>query len=389
KEGDRVEIAGEDYVFTELINKYKGKKAPDVEVSADDRALFLYTGGTTGRSKGAVLLHRNLVANMFQVKSWCTDYTEGKETILGVLPFFHSYGLTTVLNLGLMNGAKLVLQPRFVLADVLKAIDKQKPTLFPGVPTMYVAINNAPDLQKYDVKSIRVCISGAAPLPVEVQKVFEQNTGGKLVEGYGLSETSPVTHANPVYGKRKPGSIGLPVPDTEYKIVDVETGEKDMPVGEIGELCIRGPQVMEGYLNMPDETAESLRDGWFYTGDIAKADEEGYTYIVDRKKDMVIAGGFNIYPRDVEEVLFAHPKIMEAAVAGITDPYRGETLKAYVVLNAGETMTEEEVIDYCKENLAKYKVPKLVEFRKELPKTMIGKVLRRMLKEEEEKKMKE
>ncbi|MCJ7806019.1 MAG: AMP-binding protein, partial [Clostridia bacterium] len=263
-----------------------------------------------------------------------------------------------------------------------------KPTLFPGVPTIYVAINNAPDLQKYDVKSIRVCISGAAPLPVEVQQQFEKITGGKLVEGYGLSETSPVTHANPVYGKRKPGSIGLPVSDTDFKVVDVETGKKEMPIGEIGELCLRGPQVMEGYLNMPEENAQSIRDGWFYTGDIAKVDEDGYTYIVDRKKDMVIAGGFNIYPRDIEEVLYTHPKIMEAAVAGINDAYRGETLKAYIVLKAGETMTEKEVVEYCKINLAAYKIPKLVEFRAELPKTMIGKVLRRILREEEDEKAK-
>ncbi len=386
KEGDRVEIAKEDHIFTGLLSKYAGKEPPAVEVSPFDRAVFLYTGGTTGVSKGAVLQHRNLVANMFQVKAWCTDYQDGKEVALGVLPFFHSYGLTTVLNLGLLNGAKLVLLPRFVLEDVLKTIDKQKPTLFPGVPTIYVAINNAPDLNKYDIKSIRICISGAAPLPVEVQQQFEKNTGGKLVEGFGLSETSPVTHANPVYGVRKPGSIGLPMPDTEYKIVDVETGEKELPIGEIGELCIRGPQVMEGYLNMPEENAQSIRDGWFYTGDIARADEDGYTYIVDRKKDMVIAGGFNIYPRDIEEVLYAHPKIMEAAVAGINDPYRGETLKAYIVLKEGETMTEEEVTEHCKTNLAAYKVPKLVEFRPELPKTMIGKVLRRMLREEEEKK---
>ncbi len=386
KEGDRVEIAKEDHTFTGLLSKYAGKKPPAVEVSPFDRAVFLYTGGTTGVSKGAVLQHRNLVANMFQVKAWCTDYQDGKEVALGVLPFFHSYGLTTILNLGLLNGAKLVLLPRFVLGDVLKTIDKQKPTLFPGVPTIYVAINNAPNLNKYDIKSIRICISGAAPLPVEVQQQFEKNTGGRLVEGFGLSETSPVTHANPVYGVRKPGSIGLPMPDTEYKIVDVETGEKELPIGEIGELCIRGPQVMEGYLNMPEENAQSIRDGWFYTGDIAKADEDGYTYIVDRKKDMVIAGGFNIYPRDIEEVLYTHPKIMEAAVAGINDPYRGETLKAYIVLKEGETMTEEEVTDYCKANLAAYKVPKLVEFRPELPKTMIGKVLRRMLREEEEKK---
>jgi len=386
KEGDRVEIAPEDYKFTDLIKKHEGKKPPAVEVLPEDRAVFLYTGGTTGVSKGAVLQHRNLVANMYQVKSWCTDYQDGKEVALGVLPFFHSYGLTTVLNLGLLSGGKLVLLPRFVLEDVLKTIDKQKPTLFPGVPTIYVAINNAPDLSKYDIKSIRICISGAAPLPVEVQQQFEKNTGGRLVEGYGLSETSPVTHANPVYGKRKPGSIGLPMPDTEYKIVDVETGEKEVPVGEVGELCIKGPQVMEGYLNMPDENAQAIRNGWFYTGDIAKADEEGYTYIVDRKKDMVIAGGFNIYPRDIEEVLYTHPKIMEAAVAGINDPYRGETLKAYIVLKEGESLTEEEVKDYCKANLAAYKVPKLVEFRDELPKTMIGKVLRRMLREEEEKK---
>ena len=386
KEGDRVELAKEDYSFTDLTKKFAGKTPPAVEVLPTDRAVFLYTGGTTGVSKGAVLQHRNLVANCFQVKSWCTDYEDGKEVILGALPFFHSYGLTTVLNLGLLNGAKLVLMPRFVLADALKLIDKQKPTLFPGVPTIYVAINNAPDLNKYDIRSIKVCISGAAPLPVEVQQQFEKNTGGKLVEGYGLSETSPVTHANPVYGVRKPGSIGLPMPDTDFKIVDVETGEKEMPIGEIGELCVRGPQVMDGYLNMPVENAQSLRDGWFYTGDIAKVDEDGYTYIVDRKKDMVIAGGYNIYPRDIEEVLYTHPKILEAAVAGINDAYRGETLKAYIVLKEGETMTEDEVKEYCKANLASYKVPKQYEFRAELPKTMIGKVLRRVLREEEEKK---
>jgi len=389
KEGDRVSLRPGDYSLLELLKKYSGKKPPALEVKPEDRAIFLYTGGTTGVSKGAVLRHSNLVANMFQVKAWCTDYQDGKEIALGVLPFFHSYGLTTVLNLGLLNGGKLVLLPRFVLGDVLKTIDKQKPTLFPGVPTIYVAINNAPDLHKYDIKSIRICISGAAPLPVEVQQQFEKNTGGRLVEGFGLSETSPVTHANPVYGKRKPGSIGLPMPDTEYKIVDVETGKQELPIGEVGELCLRGPQVMEGYLNMPEETAQSIRDDWFYTGDIARADEEGYVFIVDRKKDMVIAGGFNIYPRDIEEVLYTHPKIMEAAVAGINDPYRGETLKAYIVLKEGETMTEEEAIEHCKTNLAVYKVPKLIEFRDELPKTVIGKVLRRMLREEEEAKIRQ
>lgn len=386
KEGDRVKVAAEDYLFLDLMKEYRGKKAEPVEISTEDRAVFMYTGGSTGVSKGAVLQHRNMLANALQVKAWCSDLEEGEEAFLAVLPFFHSYGMTTVMNAPLFTGCKVVMQPRFVLDDVLKVIDKERPTLFPGVPTMYVAINNAPDLDKHDIKSIRVCISGAAPLPIEVQQQFEKNTGGKLVEGYGLSEASPVTHANPIYGKSIIGSIGLPFPDTEVKIMDIETGEKEMAIGEVGEMCVRGPQVMECYHNMPDETKHSLRDGWLYTGDIGKLDEAGYTYIVDRKKDMVIAGGYNIYPRDIEEVLFTHPKVLEAAVAGIIDPYRGETLKAYVVLKEGESLTEEEVIEFCKENLAAYKVPKLVEFREELPKTMVGKVLRRVLKEEEEKK---
>ena len=386
KEGDRAKLSAEDYAFLDLINAKKGQTPKPVEVLPEDRAVFMYTGGSTGVSKGAVLQHRNLLANALQVRHWCADLQEGKEVVLAVLPFFHSYGMTTVLNMPLFFGCKSVMLPRFVLEDVLKTINKEKPTLFPGVPTMYVAINNAPNLHKYDVKSIRICISGAAPLPVEVQRQFEANSGGKLVEGYGLSEASPVTHCNPIYGKSVIGSIGLPFPDTEIKIVDIETGEKEMPIGEVGEMCVRGPQVMECYHNMPDETKHSLRDGWLYTGDIAKMDEDGFTYIVDRKKDMVIAGGYNIYPRDIEEVLFTHPKILEAAVAGIRDPYRGETLKAYVVLKEGETLTEEEVIEFCKANLAAYKVPKLVEFRKELPKTMVGKILRRVLREEEEKK---
>jgi long-chain acyl-CoA synthetase len=386
KEGDRVDLAASDHSFMGLMKAYAGKKARPVKVSPEDRAIFMYTGGSTGVSKGAVLQHRNLLANALQVKAWCSDLEEGKEIFLAVLPFFHSYGMTTVMNTPLFSGNKIVMLPRFVLADVLKTIDKEKPTLFPGVPTMYVAINNAPDLAKHDIKSVRVCISGAAPLPVEVQKQFEKNTGGKLVEGYGLSEASPVTHANPIYGKSIIGSIGLPFPDTEVKIVDLETGKEVLPIGEVGEMCVRGPQVMECYHNMPEETANSLRDGWLYTGDIGRLDEDGYTYIVDRKKDMVIAGGYNIYPRDIEEVLFTHPKIVEAAVAGVMDPYRGETLKAYVVLKEGESLTEAEVIQYCKDNLAAYKVPKLVEFREELPKTMVGKVLRRVLREEEEKK---
>ncbi|NLA05486.1 MAG: long-chain fatty acid--CoA ligase [Firmicutes bacterium] len=386
KEGDRVKVAADDYLFLDLIKAHHGEKPQPVKVLPTDRAIYMYTGGSTGVAKGAVLHHRNLLANALQVKAWCTDFTEGEEVLLAVLPFFHSYGMTIAMNMPLFSGSKVVLLPRFVLADVLKTIDKEKPTLFPGVPTMYVAINNAPELQKHDIKSVRICISGAAPLPVEVQRQFEKITGGKLIEGYGLSEASPITHANPVYGKSMAGSIGLPFPDTEVKIMDIETGEKELPIGEVGEMCIRGPQVMECYHNMPEETKQCLRGDWLYTGDIAKLDEEGYTYIVDRKKDMVIAGGYNIYPRDIEEVLFTHPKILEAAVAGIMDPYRGETLKAYIVLKEGEQMTEEEVIDFCRDSLAAYKVPKLVEFRAELPKTMVGKVLRRILREEEDKK---
>lgn len=388
-EGDSVKIETGDYSFASLMKEYGGKQAQPVEVLPEDRAAFMYTGGATGVSKGAILQHRHLLANALQLKAWAVDLKNGEEIFLSVLPLYHSYGLTLALNLPVLTGNKMVLLPRFELRSVLQTIDREKPTRFPGVPTMYVAINNAPDLHEYDLSSIKVCNSGAAPLPVKVQEEFEKITGGKLTEGYGLSEASPVTHSNPIYGKNVPGSIGLPIPDTEMKIVDIETGDTELPIGESGELCVRGPQVMEGYLNMPEETAQSLRDGWLYTGDIAKVDEEGYTYIVDRKKDMVIAGGYNIFPRDIEEVLYTHPKIKEAAVAGISDPYRGETLKAYVVLKEGETLTEEEVIEFCKENLAAYKVPKLVEFRTELPKTMVGKILRRALREEEEKKTKE
>lgn len=389
KEGDKVDLKPGDYWLQDLLKKYSAQSPPKAEVDTESAACFLYTGGTTGVSKGAILTHKNLVANALQTKSWLTDFQEGKEVVLAVLPFFHSYGMTTCLNLGLTGGGTLILVPRFDLNEILKLIDKEKPTLFPGVPTMYVAIINSPEINKYNLKSIKACISGAAPLPVEVQTRFEKITGGRLVEGYGLSEASPVTHANPIYGKRKAGSIGLPFPSTDAKIVDPEDPDKELEIGESGELVVKGPQVMKGYLNMPEETEKVLRNGWLHTGDIAKMDDEGYFYIIDRKKDMVIAGGYNIFPREIEEVLYAHEKIKEAAVAGIPDPYRGETIKAYIVLKEGETMTEEEVIEYCAQNMAKYKVPKLVEFRTELPKTLVGKVLRRVLVEEELAKQKQ
>jgi long-chain acyl-CoA synthetase len=389
KEGDRVKLDPGDYWLRDLLKRHRRHPLPQVEESLDKPACYMYTGGTTGVPKGAVLSHGNILANALQAKAWLSKYDEGKEIMLGVLPFFHSYGMSISMNLALVTKAKLITVPRFQIGEILKLIHKERPTLFPGVPSMYVAINNAPDVHKYDLSSIKVCISGAAPLPVEVQKQFEKITnGGRLREGYGLTETSPVTHCNPIFGENRPGSIGLPFPGTVAKIVDLDDPSKEMPIGERGQLAIKGPQVMQGYLNREDETAAIFHDGFILTGDIAMMDEDGYFYIVDRKKDMVIAGGYNIFPREIEEVLYAHEKIKEVCVAGVPHSYRGETIKAYIVLKDGVTMTEEEVIEYCKANLARYKVPTLVEFRKELPKTMVGKILRRMLVEEELAKLK-
>jgi long-chain acyl-CoA synthetase len=333
-----------------------------------------------------MLTHRNLVCNTIQCSLWFPKAERGKETVLSVLPFFHSYGMTTAMNYPIYTGATMVLFPRFErdkLGHFLKDIEKIRPTVFPGVPAMYQAIINFPEVRNHDLSSIKFCISGAAPLPVEVCEVFEEITGGKLVEGYGLTEASPVTHGNPLFGKRKVGSIGLPFSDTDCQIANLETGEGPLPADEPGELRIKGPQVMKGYWNNPDETAKCLKDGWLYTGDVAKMDEEGYFYIVDRKKDMIITGGFNVYPRDIDEVLFKHPKVKDAVAVGIPDPYLGEAVKAFVVLKEGETVSEEDIIGFCRERLAKYSVPKMVEFREELPKTMIGKVLRKALREEE------
>ncbi|MDI7274480.1 MAG: long-chain fatty acid--CoA ligase [Anaerolineae bacterium] len=384
KEGHRVDISKDasarwlPYFLATAPGMPKG-----VEIGLDDTAVLLYTGGTTGVPKAAELSHRNIMVNAVQTGVWF-GAKEGEETILAALPLSHSYGMTTAMNFPVYAGATMLLiaNPRDI-HDVLENIQRFKPTAYPGVPTMYVAINNHPKVSEYNLSSIKACISGGAPLPVEVQKRFQEITGARLVEGYGLSETSPVTHANPIYGENRIGTIGLPWPDTEARIVDVETGTREMPVGETGELAIRGPQVMKGYWNRPDETALVLREGWLYTGDIARMDADGYFQIVDRKKDMIIAGGFNIYPRDIEEVLYEHPKIKEAVAVGLPDPHRGETVKVYVVLKEGETATEEEIIEYCRGKMARFKVPTAVEFRPELPKTMVGKILRRVLREEE------
>jgi long-chain acyl-CoA synthetase len=387
KEGDRVRLEPDDFWLLDLLKRYRRQRLPEVKEDLQNPACYMYTGGTTGVPKGAILTHANILANALQAKAWLTDYEEGKEIMLGVLPFFHSYGMSIALNLSLVIKGTLITVPQFIIKDILGLIHKERPTLFPGVPTMYVAINNAPDVEKYDLSSIKVCISGAAPLPVEVQKQFEKITrGGRLREGYGLTETSPVTHCNPIYGENRPGSIGLPFPGVDAKIVDLEDPSREMPVGERGQLAVKGPQVMKGYLNRDEDNKNIFHDGFILTGDIAIMDEDGYFYIVDRQKDMVIAGGYNIFPREIEEVLYTHEKVKEACVAGVPHEYRGETIKAYIVLKDGVSMTEEDVIAFCRENLTKYKVPKIVEFRDELPKTMVGKILRRMLVEEEEAK---
>jgi long-chain acyl-CoA synthetase len=381
-----VPAAPDVFFFSELLSRYPANP-PAVPLSPDDVALFQYTGGTTGLPKAAMLTHRNLVSNVTQVNAWVADGRPGAEKIMAAIPFFHVYGMTTALLYGVRLGAEIVAVPNPRPIDgVMRAIAQERCTIFPGVPAMYIGIINHKDLKQYDLRSIRVCVSGSAPLPLQVQETFEALTGGRLVEGYGLSETSPLTHGNPVRGKRKVGSIGVPFPDTEAKIVDLETGASLPFDGETrGELCVRGPQVMKGYWNRPEESAEALQpDGWLHTGDICTVDAEGYFYVVDRKKDMINASGFKVLPREVEEVLFSHPKVMEAVVAGIPNSERGDdTVKAYLVLKPGESATADEIRAFCKGQLAAYKVPREVEFRAELPKTTVGKVLRRQLVEEE------
>lgn len=347
----------------------------------DDLALLQYTGGTTGVAKGAMLSHRNLLSNAYQCLVWNEEPLETKHITLCVAPFFHVYGLTVEMNLTILAGSTMVLLPRFTVKDTLDAIEKYKPDLFPGVPTLYLALAREVEQRKRDLSSIRVCISGSAPLPAEVQRRFEAISGAKVVEGYGLTEASPVTHCNPVYGERRVGTIGLPVSNTDARIISPDSWEP-MAQAAQGEIAVRGPQVMMGYWNRPDETAKVLSDGWLRTGDIGQMDTDGYFSITDRAKDMIIASGLKVFPRDVEEVLYANPKVLEASVVGMPDEYRGETVWAFIVPKPGETLTADELDKWCHERLATYKVPKHFEFRESLPKTMIGKVLRRALREE-------
>ncbi len=370
--------------FQDLLASEPFSREPE---DLDSVAVLQYTGGTTGTPKGAMLTHRNLVVNAHQAIAWFPGLAPGRERFLCAIPFFHVYGLTTALLGPIVIAAAMVIHPNpREIEPIMKLITKTRPTIFPGVPTMYVAMVNHPKISKYDLKSVRACIAGAAPLPPEVRRKFEAITGGKLVEGYGLTEASPVTHANPIFGMYKEG-IGIPFPDTDAKVVDIDTGARDLAVGEAGELAIKGPQVMKGYWNKPEETAKVItRDGWLLTGDIAVMDEDGYFRIVDRKKDMILCSGYNVYPREVEDVLFTHPAVKEAAVIGVPDPYRGETVKAFLILKDGAAATDRDIVAFCKERLAPFKVPRQIEFVKELPKTMVGKVLRRKLREQEPKK---
>ncbi len=384
KTGMLAEIRKDDPVesLDQLIDQTNPEDYKPVTVTFEDIAVLQYTGGTTGRSKGAILTHSNLANNISQLQALQYSCQPGEESILTAVPIFHVLGMTVCMNFGVKIGACLIMIPKFDIDLIVKAITRYQPTFFPGVPTMFVAFNNYPGITELDVSSIKSCFSGSAPLPEEVMRRFEQLTGSKIVEGYGLSETSPVTHVNPLYGKRKLNSIGIPIPGTEAKVCDMETG-KECPPNTPGELLIRGPQVMRGYWNMTEETDRVLKDGWLRTGDVAQIDDDGYFAIVDRIKDMIIAGGFNIYPREIDEVLFTHPSIAEAVSVGIPDAYRGETVKAFIVLKEGKSLSDEDVKNFCRQHLAAFKVPTQVEFRPELPKNMVGKILRKVLRDEE------
>lgn len=377
-----VKEANDVYNFKDLMKK----DAPlpmEIDISPDDTAMYQYTGGTTGVSKGVILTHRNLGKHTQQLKAWLPQFKPGKEVMLGSLPFFHVFGLTVCMNFSTLMGWENVIVIKPKAEELIKAINDYRPTIAPLVPTQVINILKSPEVDKADMTSIRACFSGSAPCPVEVIKEFEEKTGAVIIEGYGLTEASPIVSVNPYGGVRKVGSIGLPFPNTGCRIVDINDGEKDVPQGECGELIVKGPQVTKGYLNRPDETEHTLRNGWLHTGDVARMDEDGYFYIVDRIKELIISGGLNVYPRDIEEVVYSHPDILEAAVIGIPHPSRGEAAKVFAVLKEGKKMTPEDLIAYCSDKLAKYKLPTKVEFRESLPKSTVGKILKRELKKEE------
>ena len=368
------------YQFMDLIGKY-----PDAPVANaahwDAVGTLLYTGGTTGVSKGVMLTHANISSNVQQLRFWFPDLKEGRESMLAVFPFFHSAGFTGIQNLSIYGGCTDVLVPRPEPGIIIELLKKYKPTYLPGVPTIFVGLLNDQRFSKMDLRFIKGFIAGAAPLSVDTINQLKSMTGGDIINVYGLTEITPMGTASPWKGDIKPGTVGVPLPNTDLKIVDVDEPTREMKLGESGEIVFKGPQVMKGYYNKPEETAAVLKDGWLYTGDIGFLDEQGYLTIVDRKKDMIVASGFNIFPQEIDEVLFEHPKILEACTIGVPDAYRGEAPKSYIVLKQGENLDKEEVVAFCKQKLASYKVPHLIAFIDELPKSAVGKILRRELKE--------
>ncbi len=373
--------------FQDLLDNDGDPSLVNVDLD-NDIAVLQYTGGTTGRPKGAMLTQGNLSANVSQMLLWYVDLNPGEEKVLGILPFFHVFAMTAVMNFAVAAGAQMILLPRYELGQTLATINKKKPTIFPAVPTIYAAINQSPDLPKYDLSTVRYCISGGAPLPLEVKETFERLTGCRLVEGYGLSETAPVATCNAMQDINKPGSIGQVVPGTEISIHDLEAPNDVVPTGERGEVWIKGPQVMKGYLNRPQETADSLREGWFRTGDVGYMDEDGHFFLVDRLKDLILCSGYNVYPRMVEEAIYLHPAVAEVTVIGIDDDYRGQSPKAFVKLKEGEKITEDEMKTFLADKLSKIEMPSQIEFRLELPKTIIGKLSKKELVAEEVEKHK-
>lgn len=375
KPGERI------YNWKKILSE-AAPEPPLVKMDFDDVAMYQYTGGTTGISKGAMLTHRNISYNAQQFSSWFPSLRGGKEKCLAAPPYFHAFGLSAAMNASIQNGWTQIVIPKPQPDELIQAIDKFKPTILYLVPTMFLGLLEHPDFDKTDMTFVKLCGSGGGALPVSVLKKITKKTGCPFAEGYGMTEASPITHINPFGGLTKPGSVGIPIPNTLARIVDLNSGETDVPVGEIGEIVFKGPQIMKGYLNMPDETAKALKGGWLHSGDIGKMDEDGFFYVVDRKKDMIISGGYNVYPLEIERVYNEHPKIAEAAVIGVPHPTRGEQAKLIIALKEGESATEEEMIAYCSDKLAKYKWPTMVAFQSELPKSVIGKTLKHVLREQ-------
>ncbi len=371
------------YNFSDMLRNPPPSDFRPVKVNPRDMAIMIYSGGTTGIAKGIMLSHYAVVANAHMIRTW--GDLNPDERMMAVLPFFHGYGMNVTMNAPILAGMSIVMLPRFSARQTARTIHRYRPTVTAAVPTMLVALSSLDDIDRYDFSSLKAVWVGAAPLTRAIKENFEKKTGGRAIEGYGLTEAVTAIMANPYRGKHKVGSIGLPFPDVDARIVSIETGE-DLPPGEKGEIVLRTPTMMMGYHGMPDKTAEAIRDGWLYTGDIGYMDEEGYFYITDRKKDLIIVGGFNVFPREIDELIYRHPKVKEGITVGVPDDFLGERIKVFIVLKEGETATEEEFMEYFREHLVKYKVPSEIEFRKELPKSAIGKILRRVLREEEIKK---